>query len=309
MYARNAALLTLLSLVLAAPVGCGRVPDADAMGASARTAATQQPGETVPRELALALLSGYGPPGDEDAPQLVVGRAPEGFPQDALPPGAAAVLGAVVHARGSTVAVSAPEPPAEALASYGARLGRAGWRQGPEGGPRRGFVPGPGPRHTAFCRDDTFLSATAVPRSEGGSYIKLHHARNERFSPCNRAREEGRVRSPMHEAPIPTLQAPAGAETRGLGSSGGGMDAWEAHTRLETQLDPAGLVAHYAAQLREAGWALSGQMTGEGVVVQTARTRDERGQTWHGLLTAFALPGTGEREVVFRVMRPSTRPS
>lgn len=38
-----------------------------------------------------------------------------------------------------------------------------------------------------------------------------------------------------------------------------------------------------------------------------ATLSDSRGTLWQGLLFAIALPGTSEREVVFRVMRPSTR--
>ena len=262
-------------------------------------------GATVPMELAQALLGGYGAPGG-GAADLVVGRLPADFPAELALPGIGTVLGGLTHGAGeaqmgraSIAVLASPQRPAEALAIYETRLERGGWRRAPGAERRGGFLPAPVSRPGMFCRDGMFVTVFATPRPAGGSHLRLNLRHPARMSPCDRERRQ-EVRD---DAPPPMLRAPDGAATLSGGTMSGGPTTREMSTRLETRLPPAELVAHYAAQLEQARWSLGPLLTAEGVAVQSAQHSDAEGRVWHGLLTAVALPGSNEREVIFRFMR------
>jgi len=68
---------------------------------------------------------------------------------------------------------------------------------------------------------------------------------------------------------------------------------------LRTDLDPAALGAHYAAQLRDAGWTVRGEGH-EGLVAWSAWTfRDGDGEEWCGLLFALRRPEAGGEYVLY----------
>jgi hypothetical protein len=136
-----------------------------------------------------------------------------------------------------------------------------------------------------------------------------------RVGPCD-ASAGMHIEPPFDDFPeFPALHAPPGAVTIGAGGGGGGPDARETSTRLETSLAPAAIAAHYATQLRSAGWALGSQIVSDGVAIQTAsRTVAPRAtsaeappQPWHAVLLVTALPGTRERDVALRIARPSSQ--
>ena len=112
------------------------------------------------------------------------------------------------------------------------------------------------------------------------------------------------------------LNAPPGATTIGGGSMGGGPDARDLSTRLETSLAPAAIAAHYATQLRDAGWTLASRIVNDGVATQTAHRAATSAsgsadtappRPWHAVLLVTVIPGTREHYVVLHIARP-TRP-
>ncbi len=268
--------ITMLLALLALPAGA-RAQDGD-----------------VPRELALALLDHRGV-----SVQLLEGRAPDGFPAAALPPGAR-ILGAVVYGRESRVVAVVPAEPAAALAAMAERMHAAGWRSAPDRSQGYGvFVQSGAADPNTFCGEgDVYISAVAGARREGGSQLHLFSAADTRYSPCRAPEEPRVVSSPEH--PRPKLVLPPGARYREAGSSGG--DAYrDHHALIETAMGPAELVAHFAAQLREQGWTLrQPPAASEEFAVQAAALRDAEGRTWIGVLTATPGREAGEMEVSFR---------
>jgi hypothetical protein len=297
---------------------------ADRAGADSARAATSDTAP-VPRELATALLTGFSP-GQQAQPQLVVGRLPAGLPADVVPAGARALGGlafpegppGMPARRGSMAVVVLPRSPAEAPTAVEQHFERAGWRAPERMRDQGGFMPGPVSRPITVCRDSAFISAVVTPRAAGGAYLHVHFAGDAQFTPC---RPEAAVRMrPAYDdfPPFPVLHAPLGAQTVGSGG-GAGSDAREMSTRLRVALAPAELVTHYGAQLQHAGWKLGPRVGTEGVAIQIAslvqpvQPRDsarvgaagtEQARTWYGVLTSVALPGSNERDVTFRVMRP-----
>ena len=102
---------------------------------------------------------------------------------------------------------------------------------------------------------------------------------------------------------MPSLRAPAGAGGNYSTGSTGGRGTRTATTRLRTTLEPAQVVSHYAAQLREAGWTLRPPLADDITAVQSGQYSDAEGRLWHGSLFALALPGGEEVGVTFSLAR------
>ncbi len=86
--------------------------------------------------------------------------------------------------------------------------------------------------------------------------------------------------------PLPDLELPRAARSRGGGSSGGGSTA-ESTMAIETELDAAALAAHYAGQLEQAGWIRRGAGQGGPLFWSSWTFQDEEGRNWQG--TYFVL--------------------
>jgi hypothetical protein len=273
-------------------------------------AAAQDRGGSVPEEFVRAMFAGFG-----DLTEVVVGRLPEGIPRAELPAGAR-VIGGLSHPRGATAVIAMPTSPEDALAAYGAQLERAsGWRrvgQQEPPSPRNAFVSTTVvDRALVLCGPGGVLRPVALPRKEGGSYLRLSFDQGGEGSPCSRgtparAASEGGE----GEVPFPTMQPLPGSVTRGHASgtsSSNGITrerSWSAH--IETSATPGDIAAHYAAEMRRAGWTVEAPASTPSVAAVTAETRDAQGQPWRGVLTVVAKPGS-ERDASLRVMRWAPR--
>lgn len=278
--------LPLLAIVLAAAPG----------------AAAQDRGGTVPEEFVRAMFAGYG-----EGVEVVVGRLPEGIPGGALPSGARA-LGGLSHPGGATAVVAVPTSPEDALAAYAAQMERAaGWRragQPQQPTPQGAFASTPlVDRMVVLCGEGGVLRPSTVPRREGGSYLRLTLDRGPQGSACRR--EAPARQGDETDVPFPTLQPLPGSMTRGGGggsSSSNGVTTerrWTAH--IEASASPADIAAHYAAELRRAGWTVGAPAATPGASALTADLRDAQGQPWRGVLTVVAKPGSA-REAGFTMM-------
>jgi hypothetical protein len=262
----------------------------------------QQPAsDAIPRELVLALIDRYGPP--DTAAELFVGRAPPSFPANALPANAT-VLGGVERGPGATVVVAFQQPPDTALAVLVRHFERGRWQRSARE-MMQGFVPAASARPHVFCRDDLSITLSVRERSGGGSVAHLGSWK----SPDNAACDEDRrsMRGSPDRVQLPALHAPSGSRILGAGM-GGGRESNEAFARVETPMHSIDLAAHYGQQLADAGWTLNGPTVAEGIVVYGVRGRDDQDRALGGVLFVLDVPGTQQRDVVFRAAREERMP-
>jgi len=80
---------------------------------------------------------------------------------------------------------------------------------------------------------------------------------------------------------------------------GGGGSGYYANTTVRTDLDPAAIGTHYAAQLRDAGWTAQGEGHAGPVAWSAWTFRDGDGEEWRGLLFALRRPEVDGDYVVY----------
>jgi hypothetical protein len=271
--------------------------DDDASGRSPRVLELTGP-ELVPRELVAALLSGpYGP---GPAGEIFVGRIPDEMSFEVPEPVNARIVGALAQRSSGTLVFAVRERPLDAMKSYRELLRRTGWDdRGRERG--SGFHPSEVVRPGTFCQgDDRSITTMAAEREDGETYLRVLYSETGRRSMCNDARNDDMA---WRRGPMPSLYPPKDAQVLD-GNVGGGRNYTQASARLKTELRPAQLIAHYAAQLRADGWAPRSEPSGTDVVGQTWRIEDRRGSPWIGALVAITVPDSPDRELIFRVMSP-----
>lgn len=286
--------LSTLSLIIAAA----------SMAGPGSTGAQQ---ESVPREFVEALLGGSRFTGQQQAPQIVVGKVPEDFPSTLLPARPFEVLGSVRYSgqndvsQRTTVIAVVHRDPDSTLASMASVWEASGWKHPPFGEQMGGFVsPPPGPMPTFYCSESGFLSVSTKPRPAGGNYLRLDFTAGQRDSPCNVPQ---RPQPHVEDIAMPTLLNPAGIpSTR---SSGGGSSWYrEMSTTLRTDMTPQQLISHYTSQLIAAGWTLKPAATSADIVVQPLEKKDSKGNTLYGILTAMTIPKPHLRGVTIRILLP-----
>jgi hypothetical protein len=259
----------------------------------------QQPAaDAIPRELALALIDRYGP--REGRADIVVGRVPPSFPSNVLPANAT-VLGGIERSPAAHVVLTYRERPDSVFARLVRHLEREGWDREDEHESRGGFIPPPSERSHRFCRKNLGLMMFVTGHTAGGSLAHLGSWKPPEDYPCG----EGRRRNMrgFERVELPPLHAPTGARMLGGGMGGGGAESHEAFIRLETPMHSIDLAAHFAKQLANAGWTISGPTLAEGVVIYGARRRDDEDRMLGGLLYTVDVPGTQQRDAVLRVVR------
>jgi hypothetical protein len=271
---------------------------------AAPLSAQQPAGDAIPRELALALIDRYGPPGKQ--PEIFIGRAPPSFPTNALPRNPN-ILGGVERAPAASVVIAFREPADSALPMLVRQLERARWERETRE-QMEGFVPAPSGRPHRFCRDDASLTLEVRERPGGGSLAHLSSWMSRDHMPCDEDRWRARLARDRLE--IPALHAPTGARSFGSGRGGGGWGSVEAYIRLETTMHSIDLAAHYAKQLADSGWTITGPTVGQGAVLYGVRRRegDDKEQPLTGVLFVIDIPGTQQREAVLRVARIQPTP-
>jgi hypothetical protein len=135
----------------------------------------------------------------------------------------------------------------------------------------------------------------AVPGATTGAFIYVAYQHVDLPACTNRFG----VRRPASQLELPTLTPPNGIGSMSAGSSYGG-DEISAQTRLTPDLSTAVVLAHYASQLKVAGWKAEVPVSNAGIAAQLLQARDKDGKTWNGwLLVAF----TGSANDVSILMR------
>ncbi len=265
---------------------------------ASRTAASPaaQGGESVPREAMAVLLS--GPEGFGNRPfDLRVGSAPAGFPGDLLPSGALVRVSAGTDGLSAVVAIVARFSADERVV-FEERLESAGWIN-----PLRpaGFAARETGPSLSLCRGDQFATLSFLSRSEGGSYVRASVA-TERGRACL-------VQAPsvVSNVPLPSMPVPEGARS-GRASMGGTPDALYSSIRLTSSRGADAIGAHYARQLSAAGWTVEGQTSDGAMSVTRLRSAGTAGSSVTALLVVTAIEGSGEVDVLLRLVQPQGVP-
>lgn len=280
---------------------------ATAVAPCAAAAQNQNPA-TIPTDLALALFDRSEYDSGRRATLIVVGHAPDGFPQSLTSFEGGTVLGGARFVQSSVAVLAFSLPPNQVLLSADRQL-RARGLMPPPPPPeanRGGFVSTadyPSPWGNVYCADSATVTLGAVPAPNGGTYLRLSHSRNQQYSACTRGQ-----RSSLFEAPFkfPMLLPPPGMVSHGGGSGMGGNSA-SVSARLTGLLKPADLVAHYRAQLDAAGWRTRTPITtGDVAALAYLEATDSTGTVWRGAMTAVQW-APSEVEVEIKMFGPSGR--
>ncbi len=272
------------------------------LGSETGAQATTPEPASIPIELARAMVgSPFGE--SEGRTRFFVGAPPGGLPSAIAIPEGARIVGGRISESGVTAVLAMNGQASIALDSITARMTRAGWKMPPME-PRPGFVQyGPRGAGAWLCSDSAVVMANPAGRGTNANYLTVTHRRRERFDACEPRAQDGRFEPDLE---IPALQPPPGVRSMGGGGGGGGRDIHSA-TRLETTLDPTALLAHYAPQLRAAGWTVGATIGAADAAVAVAEARDSRGQQWRGILSALAWSNEPLRRVELRMSRPDPR--
>jgi hypothetical protein len=269
--------------------------------ALAPAVAAQQTPEPVPRELAVALIDRFEM--SHTPLEIVVGSIPRSFPRDAVPRANIAVLGGVEREWGAAVVAAVPERPDSALRRATSHLARAGWRHAEEDPPYGGFRP-PAINRRTYCRANAALTVWSLARrAAAGSVVHLSVSYPESYSPCNTTAQRRAIYD-RESLSLPTLDSPPGARMLDYGAGrGGGRDSRFAHARLATDRGATEVAAHYAAQLRHAGWTLSDPLTGNGMLVYRVKSFDSQKRPLSGMLMVVEVPETNQVDIMLTATR------
>lgn len=247
-----------------------------------------QVSDSIPRELALALLGGLGRTG---AAAIVVGSAPDGFPISLVPPGAT-VLGGRAQNSQSTAVLAMAQPEDEARRILEERLNANGFSvfNGHEA-PRRGFVSAEFGGTTSsgnYCRGDEGMTMTVRRRERGGSIALLFRTDPQSRSGICRSRDQiARSANYFELLPVPALTPQDGFRSEQAGSGGGG-DSWSLTARLFGNGSSEAVVRHYTAQLVADGWVATERTHASGVALQLLRRENAGKLEWSAVLLAVS---------------------
>ena len=247
-------------------------------------------GQTVPLDLAKALLVGMNPLHDSPWVEIVVGGPPSRFKTEDLQ--GMRLMGSAGYAGSAVLIYAVDGDLATARDTALAQLRSAGWQPAP---PQRrspfyesGFIPSDASiemdqRHV-LCRPDRALFVFPVEIPSGPRVLRLMYMGDEMSSMCNRPEMPARPRDPWSEAPIPRLEPPLGSTIRTGGRSSSG-DAYSITAFATTAMTSAKLIEHYSEQMKSAGWTAAEASTNAAAGFRTFRKKLESND-WTATLTS-----------------------
>jgi hypothetical protein len=253
--------------------------------------------------LALNPFSGFGGPGGAE---VLVERLPEDLFEVVRPGPGWRVVGSMVYPMMSISALVAPGDPDALEREWGVRLREAGWRT-------QQSVMEPGVGFLASAADETMdlrqlcapdnsamLAITAASRDADSVVVTVVRVSGMMAGSC--AAGGMRAATQREEMELPILTPPEGVTLGRRGSSSGGGEP-TSYARARTDLPPATLLEHYAAQMEDAGWLPDRPVVGDDVAAQTFTRGDPPGtRPVSAVLTATRL-SNGEVDLHLRVLR------
>jgi hypothetical protein len=279
---RRSHLIMLFAVVVSATFG-----SRSSSGQASRVA------ETIPRELALALIPAAASGGGD----ILVGSMPADLAKDFPVPAGARVIGSLITLSYMQVVITVPGTADSALAYTKRTLVAHGWLPKERTIPRQGglqYGPSMVPP-TTYCRlgqgpPDGITASTSFY----GPAMTLLRLSRTQSSMCDDsqlsamgssgslvAMSTSQVR--QLQAPfsnLPPLYAPGDQRTvfTGCRSPGSAGQRVTQNQQLRLSLSPAEILAHYSRQLDSAGWKRVTQSDSEGVTGSWSKTGGSRDQ-------------------------------
>ena len=232
----------------------------------------------------------------EQAPVLVAGRVPDGWPPDLIPPPPAATVGGMRAGDKVSAVFQYPLHVQSPVTEYRALLESNGWKPAPALGGAFDVT-----LMAMLCRDSVLASVSGTRRGTTDKSIVVS------VSPCDDwpCRLGARFPDPG-TIEVPRLIPPPGVESHGGGLCGGG-DHTTHNTRITSTLTPTELLPLYAHQLVAAGWHIGDIQTTPTSALQWLEASDQRGRVWRGVLGVYE--NGPAREVFIYVATGELRPS
>jgi hypothetical protein len=236
---------------------------------SASLAAQPARGDSIPRELALAVLGAVA--GDPGA------WLREGVPADNLPagviPSGATILGSMSFGRTGATVIRMSVAPITAADSLRRILEGSGWTAAPVQAAidMRAFHMNPGGRGAPvsppppfFCKGTEIIRLQTL-NSVQGTTVVIRHDQGRSVAAC-----DGPPTSPVYSPDVPYPALVAHPDVQYVsGSANSGVDDFYAHQRATTTMSLAALMTHYSRQLEAAGWVLQDSITSGNLITRS----------------------------------------
>lgn len=230
--------------------------------------------QLLPAPFVAALLAGRQG-ASRPTHEFTLGRLPAGFPQAFVPPGPVTIVGGMRAGRELVVLLS--DSTRRLAATLESHLESAGYSK-PRPVPASGFDGGRSP-YPSFCGDSGLVSVEPLTAPDS-DVVRLKFTRVPGGFMCE---DRIRARVARTQLALPPLSPPPGVTVTNVDGSGPGVTSNA--TAIGSGLEPAPILAHYAAQLVAAGWSSSSPAHGQRVAAQYFEASDSTGARWDGSLT------------------------
>ncbi len=232
----------------------------------------------IPEALARALIAqGYEQAG---GPTIVVGRVPEGWPAELVPPPPVTVLGGTSVASTLQAVFQYPADAEDPLDDFHTALASRGFTL-----PKMAF--GEGFRNSTIvmlCRESLLAQVRVQTLDAGGAVVIVSLSPGAGICTGEFPGRPMRARDRME---MPLMKLPPGVKRSSGGGCCGGGDHTTHNISLITPVSCEEILAWYAEQLRAEGWTAGDSLRGAGVVTQLVQHRDSKGTDWLGALTVW----------------------
>jgi hypothetical protein len=235
------------------------------------------------REFIQRWLTPVYPGAPEGETRVWIGELPDDLAVEIpLPEGVRVVASVRDFSPFQQIILDAPQSSEEISTFYAKALSESGWQAAPQASPGGGFT-GPADMGERYClrEDEAYLEVWSLERAGGQTDLRLNLTAPAEFNMCQ---ERGPDSMDPGMSLIPSLKAPSGAQMTGGGGGSSGTESAYSSTDMETALTAEELLAHYNAQLEEAGWELVDQGLAEAVGWSEWKLTDKDGDEWGGKL-------------------------
>jgi hypothetical protein len=175
------------------------------------------------------------------------------------------------------------------IKNYGDALKGAGWKQQALTG-NGGFVSNAAGDVSIYCHADSPTITTTTGGSPRHLQVSIVSGKAA-TTMCGLGNMIGMMKAfaPSADAPLPTLQAPAGSQMQAsLSTATLGRTA----ARITSSSDAQTLLDAFGTQFTSAGWTSGAKTSGTGIASQTFSLTDSQKHEWECVLTIYALNGT-----------------
>jgi len=259
--------------------------------------------EAMLEDLLVRLTTHWYDPRNSGKPQVLLGQVPS-LPVTLPLPEGSRVIGTLIHGpEHADIVLDVPLPAEQVIEFYKERLGADGWAE-PDmfrghrpGGFTHAGIPGRVDSITLCKGTDTpGFNIQAFSGQGSMTDVRVDIVGGE-FSPCSQQHGPKSRRMEHHGfyELIPQLAPPEGARQMGGGGGSSGQNSADSRAALETDMEFAALIPHYAKQLEAAGWTKQDEGQSGPIAWNAWTFKDEDNEPWRGFFFILKAPGR-ERE-------------